>query len=150
MTRTAIVRTVLIAGLLTVAGAATSPAVAAQSAAQATAADAAPFMGEWTLNLQGENGPAALDLTVKMDKDKDKEKVVGEIAGGTMPTQPIADVARADQSLVLSYTFTYEGNPVDAVVRLTPAPENKMNAQIDFAGGAYIMTGTATRKEKVK
>jgi hypothetical protein len=146
MIRTAIVNAALIAGLLAVAGAATGTAVAAQSAAQATAADAAPFIGEWTLNLQGENGPAALDLTVKVDK----EKVVGEIAGGTMPTRPIADVARADQSLVLSYTFNYEGNPVDAVVRLTPAPENKMNAQIDFASGAYIMSGTAIRKEKVK
>ena len=54
----------------------------------------------------------------------------------------------ADKSLMLAYSFTWEGNPVEAVVSLTPAPEGKTTAQIDFAGGAYIMTGTATKKEK--
>ena len=147
MIRTAVVSTALIAGLLTSSGVAAAPAAsAAQSAAQATAADAAPFIGEWTLDLQGPNGPAAFDLTVKVEK----EKVVGEITGGTLATQPITDVTKADQSLVLSYSFNYEGNAVDAVVRLTPAPEGKTNASIDFAGGAYVMTGTATKKEKVK
>lgn len=33
-------------------------------------------------------------------------------------------------------------------VRLTPAADNKVTAQIDFAGGAYVMSGTATKKEK--
>jgi hypothetical protein len=119
---------------------------AAQPAAQVTAADAAPFIGGWTLTLEGPNGPGAFDLTVKVEK----EKVVGEITGATMPTHPIPDVTKADQSLLLSYSFNYEGNAVDAVVRLTPAPEGKMNAQIDFAGGAYVMSGTAARKDKAK
>jgi hypothetical protein len=35
------------------------------------------------------------------------------------------------------------------VVRLTPS-EGKMSAQIDFAGGAYVMTGSATKKDKGK
>jgi hypothetical protein len=39
---------------------------------------------------------------------------------------------------------------VDAVVSLTAAEEGKLNAQIDFAGGAYVMTGTATKNEKEK
>ena len=111
-----------------------------------TAADAAPFIGEWTLALQGPNGPGAFDLTVKVEK----EKVVGEITGADMPTQPITDVTKADKSLVLSYSFDYEGNAVAAVVSLTPAPDGKMSAQIDFAGGAYVMSGTATKKEKAK
>ena len=145
MIRTAIASTVLIAGLLSPSGVtAAPPTVATQSAAQVTAADAAPFLGDWTLSLEGPNGPAAMDLTVKVEK----EKVVGEITGGTMAAQPIADITKADQSLVLSYSFNYEGNPVSAVVRLTPAPEGKTNAQIDFAGGAYIMTGTAVKKTK--
>jgi hypothetical protein len=147
MIRTVFASTVLIAGLLTPSHVAAGPVLsAAQSAAQVTAADAAPFIGDWTLDLQGQNGPGAFDLTVKVEK----EKVVGEIAGATMEPQPIVDVTKADTSLVLSYTFNYEGNAVDAVVRLTPAPEGKTAAQIDFAGGAYIMSGTATRKEKAK
>jgi hypothetical protein len=147
MIRTVIAGTVLVAGLLTPLHAAADPAASpAQSAAQVTAAEAAPFIGDWTLDLQGQNGPGAFDLTVKVEK----EKVVGEITAATMATQPIADVTKAGQSLVLSYSFNYEGNAVDAVVRLTPAPEGKTNAQIDFAGGAYVMSGTATRKEKAK
>ena len=76
----------------------------------------------------------------------EKEKVVGEITGETTPMQPITDVTKADKSLVLSYSFNYEGNAVDAVVRLTPAAEGKMNAQISFASGAYIMSGNPTPK----
>jgi hypothetical protein len=147
MIRTIVAVTALIAILFTPFDVAAAPAVsAAQSAAQATAADAAPFLGDWTLDLQGPNGPAAFDLTVKVEKDK----VVGEITGGTMATQPIPDVTKADKSLVLSYSFNYEGNPVSAVVSLTPSPEGKIAAQIDFAGGAYVMSGTATKKEKAK
>jgi len=112
--------------------------------AQATPADAAPFLGDWTLTLQGPNGPGVFDLSIKTDK----EKVVAEIANANMPTQPITDIAKADKTLVLRYTFAYEGNPVDAAVSLTPGEEGKVNAQIDFAGGAYIMTGTAAKKEK--
>jgi hypothetical protein len=37
---------------------------------------------------------------------------------------------------------------VDAVVSLMPATDGRMAAQIDFAGGAYIMSGSATKKEK--
>jgi hypothetical protein len=147
MIRTAIVSTVLVAGLLAAPALTAAPAqTAAPPAAQLTAADAAPFIGDWTLDLQGPDGNTAFDLTVKVEKEK--EKVVGEITGGTMATQAIADVTRANQSLVLRYSFNHEGTPVDTVVKLTPAPEGKMTAQIDFAGGAYIMSGTATKKAK--
>lgn len=147
MVRMVIAGTALIAGLLTPStSAAGTVAGAAQSAAQVTAADAAPFIGEWTLALQGPNGPGAFDLTVKVEK----EKVVGEIANAEMPTQAITDVTKADKSLALAYSFDYQGNAVPAVVSLTPAADGKMSAQIDFAGGAYVMSGTATKKEKAK
>jgi hypothetical protein len=146
MIRTVIVSTALITGLLTPSVVAAGQAGIAAQPAQVTAADAAPFIGDWTLDLQGPNGPGAFDLTVKVEK----EKVVAEITGETTPTQPITNVAKADKSLVLSYSFNYEGNAVDAVVRLTPAAEGKMKAQIEFAGGAYLMSGSATKKEKAK
>ncbi len=146
MSRRFLFITAVVAGLLVPSGLMASQAAAAGQAAAVTAADAAPFVGDWTLALQGPNGPGAFDLTVKVEQDK----VTGEITGETTPPQAITAITKAGESLVLNYTFNYEGNPVDAAVRLTPAPENKMNAQIDFAGGAYVMTGTATRKEKAK
>ncbi len=121
----------------------------AQPAAQIAAADAAPYLGDWVLELQGPNGPGTFDLNVKVEK----EKVVGEIATPTLDTQPITDITKSGENLVLRYTFNYEGNAVDAAVYLMPAPDakdGKLKAQIDFAGGAYVMTGTAAKKDKAK
>jgi hypothetical protein len=146
MTRSAIVRLALLAGLLAGSVVAAPVVAAMQSAAQVSAADAAPFVGDWTLTLQGPNGPGSFDLSVKVDK----EKVVGEIANAQMATMPITDVSKADKTLVLRYVFTWENNPVDAAVSLTPAADGKVAAQIDFGGGAYTMTGTAAKKEAAK
>jgi len=117
-----------------------------QGAAQASPADAAPFLGEWTLALQGPNGPGTFVVSISADKDK----VSGEISSETLAKTQISAISLADKSLLLGFTFNYEGNPVDAVVSLTPDKDGKTAAQIDFAGGAYVMTGTATKKEKDK
>jgi len=137
-----------------VAGAVTAPTAAlaapassvTEQARQATAADAAPFVGDWSLTLQGPNGPGTFDLSVKVEG----EKVLAEIASEQLPKQPITSITMADKTMVLGYSFTWEGNPVEAVVSLTPAAEGKTTAQIDFAGGAYVMTGTAAKKDKAK
>ena len=113
-------------------------------AGQVTPADAAPFLGDWTLTLQGPNGPGTFALSLKVEK----EKVIGEISNEQLPKQPIRDMSLADKRLTLGYSFTWEGNPVETVVSLSPSPDGKMAAQIDFAKGAYIMTGTATKKDK--
>ena len=121
-------------------------AVVTQATGTATAIDAAPFLGDWTLALQGPNGPGNFDLSVKVEKDK----VVGEIGSEQLPKQAITDISKADKKLLLRYSFMYEGNPVDTLVTLTPADDGKVAAQIDFAGGAYVMTGTAAKKDKAK
>ena len=84
-----------------------------------------------------------MSLTVKAEQNA----VVGELAVETMPTQAITDVSMDGKSLALAYTFQYEGNPVDAVVWLTPGADGTMAAEIDFAGGAYVMSGTASKKQ---
>ncbi len=114
--------------------------------AQATAADAAPFLGDWTLDMQGPNGPGTFNLSLKVESDK----VVGEVSNDATPTQKIASVSKTAKGLALSYTFPYEAMTIDATISLTPGTDGKMAAQIDFAGGAYTMTGTATKKEKAK
>ena len=147
MIRTGIAATALVAGLLTSFAA---PAYAGRSAqaaaAQATASDAAPFVGAWTLNLEGPNGPAVFDLTVKVDADK----VVGEMKNEQMAPTPITDITKTDKGLVMKFSFDYQGNQVGAVATLTPGADGKTGAQIDFADGAYVATGTAVKKEKGK
>jgi hypothetical protein len=147
MIRTAIAATILAAGLLTFF---VAPAHAGRrsmaAGAQATAADAAPFVGEWTLNLQGPNGPAVFDLVIKAEADK----VVGEIKSEQMPPTPITDISKTDKGLVLKFSFDYQGNQVAAVVTMTPGTDGTTSAQIDFADGAYVVTGAAVKKEKEK
>ena len=148
MIRTTLFSCALVASILTMPPTALgrSTTTAEQAARPATAADAAPFVGDWTLTLQGPNGPATFALSVNVEK----EKVVGEISSEQLPKQPISTISLADKTLVLDYSFTWEGNPVATVVSLTPAAEGKTTAQIDFAGGAYIMTGTAVKKDKAR
>jgi hypothetical protein len=133
----------LVAALSIAAGAAPGARV---QPPQVAPADATPFVGEWTLQLEGPNGPATFALNVKVEKDK----VLGEITAPGSDPNPITDVTKSDKSLLLSYTFDYQGNDVFTVVSLTPGPEDKTSAQIDFANGAYVMTGTATKKEPAK
>ena len=148
MIRTAVVSSVLIAGLLVAlpATAVRAASDAPQAGGQITAADAAPFVGDWTLTLEGPNGPATFDLSIKVEQDK----VVGEIKSAELPAQAITDITKADKSLFLRYSFDYQGNQVPTVVSLVPAEEGKTKAQIDFAGGAYVMAGTAAKKDAAK
>ena len=147
MIRTAVLSCALVAGLAAApAVTLAAPASGGEQVRAATPADAAPFVGDWTLTMQGPNGPGTFNVSVKVEG----EKVLAEIASDMLPKQPITSVSIADKTLVLGYSFTYEGNAVDAVVSLTPAAEGKTTAQIDFAGGAYVMTGTAAKKEKAK
>ena len=60
------------------------------------------------------------------------------------------DISKTDKGLVLKFSFDYQGNQVAAVVTMTPAPDGKIGAQIDFADGAYVVTGAAVKKEKEK
>ena len=110
------------------------------------AADLAPFLGDWALTLNGPDRPAAMVLSIRSEKDKP----AGDLSSEAMPKQAISDFSMADKSLVMNYSFTWEGNPVSAVISMTPAADGPMKAQIDFAGGAYVMTGTAAKKDKEK
>jgi hypothetical protein len=85
-------------------------------------------------------------LSIRSEKDKP----AGDLSSEAMPKQAISDFSMADKTLVMNYSFTWEGNPVSAVISMTPAADGPMKAQIDFAGGAYVMTGTAAKKDKEK
>jgi hypothetical protein len=124
-------------------GAHATPAQTPAGPAALTPAQAAPFLGDWTLALQGPNGPASADLSVKTEQ----EKVVAELTMATMAPQAITNISLVEKSLSLAYSFDYDGNAVDAVVWLTPGADGSVAAQIDFAGGAYVMSGTASKKQ---
>jgi hypothetical protein len=108
----------------------------------ATPDNAAAFLGNWTLNGTGPNGPSTFALTVKAEGGK----VLAEISGPQMPRQAIADISKTATALVLAFNFDYQGNPVPVALTLTPA-DGKIGLYMDFAGGAYVLEGGATKAD---
>ena len=62
--------------------------VTSQAAAQVTPAEAAAFIGDWTLALQGPDGPGTFELSLTVEK----EKVIGEISSEQVANQPISTI----------------------------------------------------------
>jgi hypothetical protein len=109
----------------------------------ATPESAAAFIGDWTLEVEGPNGPGTFALSVKAEAGK----VTGAISSQQQTLQAITDISTSGSKLILRYVFDYQGMPVSAAITLTPGPD-KVAASLDFADGAYLMTGTATKKQK--
>src|SRR5436190_933120 len=98
MNRVAFASTLLIAGLMTAAVVAVPAVVSAQSTpanTPATAAEAAPFLGDWTLTMQGPDRSAYFDLTVKVEG----EKVVGEISSAEAAKEFVPQAWMAEKTL---------------------------------------------------
>ena len=105
-------------------------------------ADAKALLGDWTIVATGPQGAITMLLTLNVQEDK----VVGDISSDAMGKNRITSVTKFGDDVVLRYSFDYQGNPVPAVVTLTPAGEN-LKASFDFADGAFTMPATATRKK---
>lgn len=63
------------------------------------------------------------------------DKVVGSVSMGQQASQPITEITLNGETLVLRYSFDYQGRLIDAAISLTPGGD-KVGLQIDFAGGA--------------
>ena len=106
----------------------------------ATPAQAATFLGDWTLNVTSQMGPQTFALWVTADGGT----VGATIASDTQAKMKITDVSASGQNLVLKYTFDYQGTAVKSVVTLTPhAPD--LAVLMSFQDGQFEMTGTGTR-----
>ena len=122
----------------TAAGTASAPA----APAPLSPADATPLLGAWTIAAEGQQGPLAIDLVLKMEAGK----VVGEITVPALEKTPVTDITKAGTAVILRYVFDYQGNGIPAKVTLTPAGET-MAVVFEFADGAFTMNGTASRKK---
>jgi hypothetical protein len=116
------------------------PAVAA--AQSITAADAAPFLGAWTLVLETPQGSMPMTVSVKNTDGK----ITGEMGSDQLPTQASTSVSKDGASLVLKYSFDFQGQAIPAALTLTPA-EGKMNFALDFADGQFMLSGEATKQQ---
>ena len=113
---------------------------AAQAAA--TAADAAKFLGVWTLGMETPQGAMSMDLTVKGEGDK----VTADITSPMGPEkQAISEISKEGDNLVLKYQLDMQGQAIPAKITLKPAGD-KMGVSFDFADGQFTMDGTAAKK----
>ena len=120
-----------------------TPAAAAPTVVPATPANAAAFVGDWTVSTTGANGTSTATLSIKVDAGK----LAAEISAQAHGRIVITDLQMDGPALFFSYRFDYQGNDVPVMVTLTPAGE-KVTADFDYANGAYLATGTATKTKK--
>ena len=113
------------------------------SFAQALApADAAEFMGSWTMSMDSPQGPFEQELSLKDVGGK----VVGTITNQMMPEQQVTDVSKSGKDLVLKYAGNFQGNAFDAKLTITPDGFEKAKVVFDVNSGMFTMSGTATKK----
>lgn len=111
------------------------------SPAQATPAHARPFLGDWTINAESPMGPTTLHLSVM----EEGGVVRARMKGGQQGESSISDVRAQAQSLVLRYTFDYQGQPIPTVVVLTPQADSTLGADFSMMDGQFEMKGVGRR-----
>jgi len=116
---------------------------AASAAAQASSADAAKFMGAWVLALDTPQGALTMNLTLKDDAGK----VAGQLTSDIAPdAQAIKDISKEGENLVLKYELDFQGQAIPAQITIAPDGADKWKANFDFAGGQFVVDGTAVKK----
>jgi hypothetical protein len=116
-----------------------TPATPAATAA-VSAADAKPFLGDWNVVGESPMGPFTTAVSVKVEADK----VVASVSSDMQPLTAITEISKSGESLILAYSFSFEGNAIPALLTLTPKAD-KLDASFDFAAGAFVMTGVGTK-----
>jgi hypothetical protein len=114
------------------------------SSAQTLAvADAAAFMGGWTLGLDTPQGAMSMDLQIKDEAGK----VAGSISAEPMMpgVTKITDITKDGNKLVLKYMLDFQGMSIPTVIALVPDGD-KWKASFDFADGQFQVDGTAVKK----
>ena len=115
--------------------------LAAQSAL--AVADAAAFMGKWSVMVESPQGPFEQQLSLTDKEGKVAAELTSPIAPGP---QAIDDIKKEGDALVLKFAGDFQGNAFTATLRLVPDGANKANVVFDIMDGQFVMNGTATKQ----
>jgi type 1 glutamine amidotransferase len=117
-----------------------APAQNAAAASPATPAQAAPFIGDWTISATSQMGPSTVFLTVADAGGKVQAKVKSDTTGEVTVT----NVTHSGKSLVLKYSTDYQGMSIPTVATLTPAGAG-LTASFSMMDGQFEMSGTGVK-----
>jgi hypothetical protein len=126
-----------------VAAIALSPVLVRAQAAPVSPADAAPFLGTWTITLQTPQGAFDQTLTLKNTNGK----VLGDISSPMQQgSQPIDEITKSGNDLVLKFQGDFQGTAFAAAITMTLDGTDKANCTFDVMNGQFVMQGTAVKK----
>lgn len=107
-----------------------------------TTADAAKYLGAWTLGLDTPQGAMSMNLTLKDAAGKVNGTITSDIAPDPVE---ITDIKKDGDKLVLSYSLDFQGQGIPVIITIAPAGPS-YTANFDFAGGQFMVDGTAVKK----
>src|SRR5262245_43693187 len=90
---------------------------ASQAGTGVSAAQAAPFLGDWTVSA---SSPAFGAQTYLLSLTRSGETVRATIKAPNQAEIKVSDIRVSDKSLVLSYAASYPGMTIPTVLILTP------------------------------
>ena len=126
--------------MATVLCAALLPSLAAAQS-ELDVAQAQAFMGKWVISMQTDFGPFQMDLDLVDQGGKVAASIGSPEMGGT---QPVTDITRSDESLVLEFEADAQGQVFDVSVALVPNGENLI-VLFEVGTGEFSASGVATR-----
>ena len=121
-------------------GAAMAP-VHASAQSQLDVAQAQAFLGSWVVNMETDFGPFTMNLDVTDQDGKVAANMGSPEMGGS---QPVNDITKSEESLLLRFSTNAQGQMIDIEVALVPNGET-LDVYFDVGGGQFSATGTATR-----
>jgi len=117
-----------------------APAMASAQS-QLDVAQARNFLGTWALAMTSDMGNFVMNLDVT-DQGGKVAAVIGSADIGM--EQPVTDITKSGESLVLAFEGNAQGQVFSAEVTLEPAGET-LSVYFDINQGAFAMSGTGTK-----
>ncbi|HYT74688.1 MAG TPA: c-type cytochrome, partial [Vicinamibacterales bacterium] len=106
-----------------------------------SAAQLAPFAGDWVVTVAMEATQATLLVSIKNDGGK----ATATVGSDASPTVTVSNLSLSGNRLVLRYTTDYQGTPIATVMMLTPQGD-VLRAQMSMLDGQYEMSGMAAKQ----
>ena len=104
------------------------------------ATEARPFVGEWSVTLEGPEGPVEL----RFDLVDDRGQLLGIVRGWDGSITLAEEITMSGSDLLLSYRMDYWGQGFRVALALSPEVSG-LAVTLRGGGGAFTLTGTGVR-----